>query len=82
MRAIILPKANILTNARRDPVNIMAKGCIVALALPLRSFLFLLPNYTNISVLFFYLHQLVTSLKYSSLNTPKHQYFMLLTSGG
>ena len=29
-----------------------------------------------------YMHYLVTSLKYSFLNTPKQQYFMLLISGG
>ena len=29
MRAIILPKAIILTDANRAGVNIMAKGCIV-----------------------------------------------------
>ena len=33
--------------------SIMTKGCIVALVLPLRCFLFLLPNYTNILVCFF-----------------------------
>ena len=61
----------------------MAKGCIVAWVLSLRCFLFLLPNYTNILVGFFpYLHYVVTSLKYSFLNTPKLQYFMLLTPGG
>ena len=60
----------------------MAKGSIVAWVLPLRFFLFLLPNYTNILVCFSYVHQWVTSLKYSSLNIPKQQYFMLLSSGG
>ena len=37
--------------------------------------------YQYLSV-FFYLHYLVMSLKYSFLNTPKQQYFMLHTSGG
>ena len=60
----------------------MAKGCIVAWVLPLMCFLFLLPNYTNILLYFFHLHYLVTSQKYSFLDTPKQQYFMLLTSGG
>ena len=60
----------------------MAMGCIVALILPLRCFLFLLPNYIDVLVYYFYLYYLVTSLKYSFLNTPKKQYFMLLTSGG
>ena len=45
MRATILPLAVILTKAHRVAVSIMAKGCIVALILPLRCFLFVLPNY-------------------------------------
>ena len=58
MRTTILPKAIILTKAYRAAVSMMAKGCIVARVLPLRCFLFLLPNYTNISVgFFFYVHQ-------------------------
>ena len=48
MMATILPKAIVLTKAYSDAVSIMAKGHIVARVLPLRSFLFLLPNYTNI----------------------------------
>ena len=36
---------------------------------------------TFVSV-FFYLHHLVMSLKYSFLNTTKQQYFMLLIVGG
>ena len=74
MRATILPEAIILTKAHRDMVSMMAKGCIVALVLPLRCFLFLLPNYTSILVCFSYLHYSVTILKYSFLNTPKQQY--------
>ena len=42
---------------------------------------FLLANYTNSSERFLSLHYLVTSLKYSFLDTPR-QYFMLLTPGG
>ena len=42
MRAIILNKAH------RAMVSIMVKWCVVARVLPLRCFLFLLPNYTNI----------------------------------
>ena len=49
MRATIHPKAVILTKAHEATVSIIAKGCIVARVLPLRCFLFLLPNYTNIS---------------------------------
>ena len=73
MRATILPYAFILTTALWALVSMMAMGCIVARVLPLRCFLLLLPNYTNIVVCFFYLHYLMTSLKYSFLNTPKQQ---------
>ena len=45
-------RAIILTKAHSTEVSMMAKGSIVARVLPLRYFLFLLPNYTNISVLF------------------------------
>ena len=48
MRATILPQVIILTKARRAVVSIMAKGCIVAQVLPLRGFLFSLPNDNNI----------------------------------
>ena len=48
MRATILPYAIILTKAHRAVVSIMAKGCIVAGVMPLRCFLFLLPNYIYI----------------------------------
>ena len=44
MRATILPYAIILTKACRAAVSMMAKGSIVACILPLRCFLFLLPN--------------------------------------
>ena len=47
MRVTILPLAIILTKACRAAVSMMAKGCIEAGELPLRCFLFLLPNYTN-----------------------------------
>ena len=48
MRGTILPytKAIILTKAQRDTVSMVDKGSIVALVMPLRCFLFLLPNYT------------------------------------
>ena len=36
--------ATILTKAHRATVNVIAKGSIVAWVLPLRCFLFLLPN--------------------------------------
>ena len=49
MRATILPMGIILTKAHWAAISIiMAKGCIVTPVLPLRCFLFLLPNYTNI----------------------------------
>ena len=51
MMATILPKAIILTQAHRATVSMMAKGCIVAIILPLRCFLFLLPNYIHVSAL-------------------------------
>ena len=53
MRATILPQAVTLT---KDAVSMMAKGCIVAGVLPLRCFLLLLPNQSNILAFFFYLH--------------------------
>ena len=53
MRVTILPEAIILTKAHiyMTTVSMMAKGCIVARVVPLRCFLFLLPNYTNFSAL-------------------------------
>ena len=48
MRATILPLGIILTRAHRATVSIMVKGIIVARVLPLRCFLFLLPNYSYI----------------------------------
>ena len=76
MRATILPKTIILTKACKAAVSIMAKGFIVASEV--------FRNFTSQPSFrfFFYLYYLVTSLKYSFLNTPKWQYFMLLTSGG
>ena len=71
-----------LTKAHRAAVSIMAEGCIVALVLPLWCFLVLLPNYTNILVFFFLFAQCIDKPEVFLLNTPKQQYFMLLTSGG
>ena len=51
MRATILPEAITLTKAHTVTVSMMAKGCIVARVLPLRSFLFLLPNYIHVYVI-------------------------------
>ena len=45
---LLMKIIDFLTKAQRVTVSIMAKGCIVARVLPLRCFLFLLPNYTNI----------------------------------
>ena len=56
----------------------MAKGCIVARVLPLISY-FYFPTIPK-NFCFCYSSYLL-SLKYSVLNTPKQQYFMLLTSG-
>ena len=61
-------------------VSIIAKGCIVARVLPLRCFLFLLPNYINILMFVIYLHY-IDEPEVFFLNMPKQQYFMLLTSG-
>ena len=47
MRITILPLAIILTKAHRTAVSMMAKGSIVARVLPLKCFLFLLPNYIH-----------------------------------
>ena len=48
MRATILPWAIILTKAHRAAVSMIAKGCILVQVLPLRCFLFLLPNYMHV----------------------------------
>ena len=45
MRATILSCAIILTKVIGAGISVMAKGRIVARLLPLRCFLFLLPNY-------------------------------------
>ena len=50
MRTTILPMAIILNKAHRAAVSMMAQWCIVALVLPLRCFLCLLTNFTNILV--------------------------------
>ena len=47
MEATILPYAIIVTKAQRVTASIMAKGSIVTRVLPLRFFLFLLPNYLH-----------------------------------
>ena len=48
MRVRTLPWTIILTKANRVVVSWMAKGSIVAWELPLRCFLFLLPNYIHV----------------------------------
>ena len=48
MRGTILPEAITLTKAYRAAVSMMAKGCIVARLLPMRCFLFLLPEYIHV----------------------------------
>ena len=48
MRGTIFPLAIILTKAYRAAVSMMAKGSIVARVLPLKCFLFLLPNYLHV----------------------------------
>ena len=82
MRATILPLAIILTKARRATVSIMARVCIVAWVLPLRCFLFLLPNYIHISAIILQYLSYTDKGKYCNRNIPNTKYFPLLTSGG
>ena len=67
MRVTILPEAIILTKAHSIASEV---------------FLIFTTQLYHFVESIFYLHYLVMSLKYSFLNTPKWQYFMLLTSGG
>ena len=76
MRATILPWAVILTSQ----YNGQGMYCGVSAAYEV-FLIFTTQLYQYFSVSF-YMHYLVRSLKYSFLNTPKQQYFMLLTSGG
>ena len=48
MRPTILPKAIIPSKAHRAAVSMTAKGSIVTRVLPLRYFLFLMPNYIHV----------------------------------
>ena len=82
MRATILPKAVILTTAHKAAVSMMARGCIVALVLPLRCFLFLLPNYIHVYANMMQYCHILTRGKYCDRNTPNPQYFHLFTSSG
>ena len=81
MRVTILPKAMVLTRAHGAAVSITAKGCFVAGVLPLRCFLFQLPNYIHICAIIMQYFSLLTRGKYCNRNTPNPQYFPLLTSG-
>ena len=65
----------------QGPYSMMANGCIVAWILPLRCFLFLLPN-IFMSVIMMQYCQILTRGKYCNRNTPSPQYSPLLTSGG
>ena len=51
MRVTILPWTIILTKGYRAAVSMIFQGSIVAQVLPLRCFLFFLPNYINFSAL-------------------------------
>ena len=82
MRVTILPKAVILTKAHRAVGSIMAKGCIVARVLLLRCFLFLLPNYIDVSALYCNRFHILPRGRYCNRNTPNPQYLPFLTSGG
>ena len=48
MRATILPKSIMPTKAHKAGVSIIAMGSIVTRVVPLRCFLFLLPNYIHV----------------------------------
>ena len=48
MRVTMLPWAVTLTTAHRAAVSMLAKGSILTRVLPLRCFLFLLPNYIHV----------------------------------
>ena len=79
MRVTILPQAIILTKGCSQ-----CNGQGVYCGLNTASVVFLIFTsqlYQYFSVLF-YFHYFMTSLKYSFLNTPKQQYFMLLASRG
>ena len=51
MKVTIRSKAIILTKAHKTMVSMMAKGCNVAQVLPLRCFLFLLPNNIHVNAI-------------------------------
>ena len=53
-----------------------------AIILPLRCFLFLLPNYIQISAIIIQYFHILTRGKYCNKNTPKPEYFPLFTFGG
>ena len=72
MRITILPKAIILTKAHRDADS---QG-----VLPLKCFLFLLPNFIHVYAIVMQFH-ILTKEKYCNRNTPIPQYFYFLTSG-
>ena len=67
------------SKAQRAAVSMMAKGCMSTVS---EVFLIFTIKLYQFLVFIFHLHYLVTWMKYSFLNTPKQQYFMLLTSGG
>ena len=48
MRATILPMVIILTKANKAPFSMTDKSCIVVCVMPLRRFLFLLPNFFHV----------------------------------
>ena len=75
MRATILPYR--LLYLPRPLISMMAKGCIVIPVLPLRCFLFLLPNYIHVRQF-----HILTRGKYCNRNTPNPKYLPLLTSVG
>ena len=81
---VILPKAIIMTKAHRAAVSMVAtlRGVLWPDYTASEVFLIFTTQLYHFLVCIFYLYYLVMSLKYSFLNTPDLQYFMLLTSGG
>ena len=77
-----IPLAIILTKAHTATVSMMTKGSIVARVLPLRCFLFLLPNYMHVYAKIMHYFSHFDKREVLQQNTPNPQYSPLLTSGG
>ena len=83
MRATILPGLGYYTDqGPQGHGQYNGQGMFFGLNTTSDVFLIFTTQLYHYFIFFFYLHYLVRSLKYSFLNIPKQQYFMLLTSGG